>query len=136
MGLKAPMTSRIGNRGFTFIEVIVATAILALGTVLIYEAFFISLDAFNYYSCYLNAVAVMDEKLWDAQNSLTCYGQAAQIQGGGGFTRKNRKYAWEVSYRLIGEKGLYAVNVSMRWNQGKKVFNLKRSTYALYAERG
>ena len=49
--------------GFTLVEVLVTTAVLSLGIVLIYRAFFTLLDSFGYYSNYLRVIAFADEKL-------------------------------------------------------------------------
>ena len=59
------------KKGFTLIEVMVTTAVLSLSMVLIYQAFFISLDSFNYCADYLDVVSWADEKLWQAQDSVT-----------------------------------------------------------------
>ncbi len=135
MGLKAEMMLRTGNRGFTLIEIMVATAVLSLGTVFIYEAFFSSLDAFNYCSNYLNVASWMDEKVWQAQEALGRFGPQAKIQTAGMFTSNNKDFKWSLSNRLIDKKeGLYRIDLALSWQEGSRKRKLTRAAYALYEE--
>lgn len=128
------MMLRIGNRGFTLMEVMTATCILSLGTVLIYESFFITLDSFNYYSNYLNVASWMDEKIWAAQDNLSRFGPSSQIDTTGEFINRNRNFRWNLSYNLIG-KNLYQIDLTLSWQEGKRFVKLLRSTYAMYEEK-
>ena len=83
--------SRTGNKGFTLFEVIVTTAVLSLGALFIYEAFFDSLDLFNYCSNHLRAISWADEKIWQTQDSLGRLGPEAHIQTAGEFVEGNKK---------------------------------------------
>lgn len=144
------MTLRIGNRrpivtgqaslekaankkqssliGFTFLEVMVASAVLALGTVLIYEAFFISLDSFNYYADYLNVSSWADDKLWQAQSQLM---QGIPVgQESAEFKDNNKVFSWDLASNLIDEQAnLYSLDLSLRWKTGKRESLLIRNTY-------
>ncbi len=127
--------SRIGNRGFTLIEVIVATAILATGIVFIYESFFISLDSFGYCSDYLNVVSWADEKVWEVQDDINRFGFLARIDKRGNFRKGNKNFYWELSCRLIGEAkeiDLYKVDLKLSWQMGRRKLGLVRSAYATY----
>ena len=129
-----PTMSRTGNRGFTLVEVMITVAVLALGAVLIYEAFFILLDAFNYYSDYLDVVSWADEKVWEAQNGLACYGSAAMIETDGTYATKGGKFKWRVSVDGT-DQGFYKVSLRLFGEQGKRKVNISRATHAMYVER-
>jgi len=130
------MTLRIGNRGFTLMEVMTATAILSLGTVFIYEAFFISLDSFNYCSNYLNVASWGDEKVWQAQDNLTRLGPQAQIEDSGVFSNRNKNFSWRLSHDLIDEAGgLYKIDLTLSWKEGPRNVKLSRAAYAKYEKK-
>lgn len=142
MAQKVRMTSRIGNKGFTLIEVMVATAVLSLGAVLISESFFISLDSFDYYANYLTLASWADEKLWGAQDQLSRFGNAAQIQPGGRIVNRNKDIGWSLSSSVVDEaKGLpsglslYRINLDLSWQEGHRKARLSRSAYALYEKK-
>ncbi|MFH1593564.1 MAG: prepilin-type N-terminal cleavage/methylation domain-containing protein [Candidatus Omnitrophota bacterium] len=126
----------IGSRdGFTLLEVMVATAILSFGILLIYQAFFTTLDAFNYYSNYLNLAPWIGEKVWEAQDELVRLGPRAQLAKSGGFRRRNKDCKWSLSYSAIDrstDRDLYRVNVMLSWLEGKKRIELKRIGLAIH----
>jgi len=126
---------RTGNKssGFTLIEVMVTTAVLSLSLVLIYQAFFISLDSFSYCADYLDVVSWADEKLWQAQNSLTHNGTLDPTAAHGEFINKNKKFEWVLSNELLDETGrLYQLNLDLLWRQGKRNIKFSRTAYAIY----
>jgi prepilin-type N-terminal cleavage/methylation domain-containing protein len=128
------MISRIGNnKGFTLIEVMIATAVLALGTVLIHEAFLSSLDAFDYYYNYLRLASWADEKIWDAQDELLRLGPQADIEREGEFSDRNKNFRWSLSYVSLEEtKSLYGIDLILSWQEGKRKASILRSAYAIY----
>lgn len=130
------MMLRIGSKGFSLIEVMVATVTLSLGTVLIYEAFFISLDSFNYYSNYLSVIPWMDEKVWQAQDDLSKFGALTQIGTTDEFQKagKGKVFRWNLNYSLIDD-GLYRIDLNLSWQEGQRKVKLLRSAYAMYEEK-
>jgi prepilin-type N-terminal cleavage/methylation domain-containing protein len=130
------MTLGAKDRGFTLLEVMVATAVLSLGVVLIYETFFSSLSAFNYYYNYLNIAPYMAEEMWQAQDKLTHFGETANVNTEGEFKIVNKDCKWGLVYNLIDEGRdlykLYKIDMSVSWQEHKKEVTLSRSTYALY----
>jgi len=131
------MMSKTGNKeAFTLVEVLVAMMVLALGTVLIYESFFKSLDAFNYYSRYLTLTSVMDEKVWEAGDSIARLGNLSAIKNSGTFSSNNRDFRWSLSDSPIEEQGnLFRIDFALHWREGKRNIWLSRATYAIYEER-
>ncbi len=122
---------KTGNRAFTFLEVMIAAAILALGTVLIYEAFFISLDSYNYCTDYLNVASWAEAMLWQAQAKLR-EGQSLNAEESGDFTENNKIFSWNLNYNLAdAETRLYSIDLLLSWKTGKREFTLSRNTYAI-----
>ena len=131
------MMSRIGNkkRGFTLIEAMVATLILVVGVVFIYEALFISLDAFNYCVDYLELSGWTDEQLWLAHDKIMRLGSSAAVNASGELYLGNKKFDWSISSDLLNEDtGLYKVDVGLFWRQNKSNRKILRSTYSIYAQ--
>ena len=128
---------KIGNRAFTLVEVMATTAVLSLGTVLIYEAFFSSLDSFNYCSNVLNVIPWMDEKLWQTQDSSNRLGiSSSETQGE--FVQGNKKFTWELSYDLLEEMesfDLYKINLALSWQESQRKIKLLRTAYTEYAKK-
>lgn len=151
------MTSRTGNKstgftplekksnrtnsnfltGFTLIEIMVATMVLSLGAVMIYEAYFLSLYASNYCYDYLNVVSWADEQIWEAQDNLNRLGILPQEMMSGGFRENSKDFKWGLSYGPAGEAGeLYNIDLVVNWRESGKAIKLSRSAVALrYAER-
>lgn len=128
------MISRIGNRkGFTLVEVMIASVILALGVVMIYQGFFISLDSLGYCLDYLRLSPLADEKIWQAQDALRRLGPKAELDTSGNFIYGRRSFGWNLSYNpLEGSSGLYEINLSVLWQNGRRQARLNRGAYALY----
>jgi len=120
-------------RSFTLVEVLVTTVVLSLGAVLLYNAFFISLDSFNYYSNYLKALPWMEEKIWTSQDFLTHLHEPAQIDRDGEFKSGNKNFTWHLAYNQVNEQeGLKKIALTVYWRQGGKDISLSRVAYAIY----
>jgi prepilin-type N-terminal cleavage/methylation domain-containing protein len=129
--------SGIGNKkeGFTLLEVIAATAILSLGIVFIYQAFFTSLDTFSYCANYLDVGSWSNEKIWEVQNKIKCFGPSVPIETTGSFTKRNRNFEWGLSYGLIDMAAdLYEINLAVLQQEGKRRVVLVRTAYVVYEE--
>ncbi|MEK6564703.1 MAG: prepilin-type N-terminal cleavage/methylation domain-containing protein [Candidatus Omnitrophota bacterium] len=122
-------------RGFTLIEVLVTTAVLSLGIVLIYRAFFTLLDSFGYYSNYLRVAAFADEKLWQAQDALSCFGPDAGAGSSGRLNIQNKDFNWRLSVSPIEAESLYRIDLAVSWRQGPRTRELSRNGYALYIKK-
>jgi hypothetical protein len=110
----------------------VATAVLALGAVLIYEAFFLSLDIFGYCANYLKLASWADELVWEAQDLLTYSGETAQIPTNGVFVSANKKFTWNLSYCALAQEHVYSIGLVVSWKEGTRVMKLFRDAYAIH----
>lgn len=131
------MTLRTGNKrfGFTLIELMIATVVLSLGVVMIYEAYFLSLYTFNYCYDYLNIVSWADEQIWQAQDDLSRLGALSQPEVSGEFRKNNKDFKWDLSYASMGGAcGLYSVDLAINWHEGAKTRRLTRTAFALRYE--
>ena len=129
------MTSRTGTNkgGFTLIEALIATIILALGTTFLSRSFFITLDSYNYCSRYLQVMSWADEKVWEAEEKLSRLGAAASLNNAGIFTEKGRDFKWYLAYSPLDADGsLYKVDFEMSWQEGARNARIQRSTYSRY----
>ena len=132
------MMSLTGNKknGFTLVEAMFATMVLSLGAVLLYEAFFISIDAFNYCADYLSIASLADEKMWEAQDSLSRTGGSDLTETGGILEALGKTFRWGLSYGLVDEaQSLYRVDLEVAWKEGKRDERISRAGYAIYREK-
>ena len=119
-------------KAFTLVEVMVTTAILAFGIVSIYEALFVSTDVFGYYMNYLHSQDWMDEKIVQAQEQLTQAKTFEADKAAGRFVRGNKTFGWFIMVNPVDEEaGLYKIDLTLSWKQGRKDIDLSRSAYLL-----
>lgn len=122
--------------GFTLVEVMVATAILSLAVVLLYQTFFRFLDLFEYYSYYLYSAPWMNEKIWQAQDAINRLGPVAIIDTSGELMVMNKRCSWSLAYAPIDDAAsLYRIDLELRLPEGKRPLRLMRGAYALYHKR-
>ncbi|MFC1709579.1 prepilin-type N-terminal cleavage/methylation domain-containing protein [Candidatus Omnitrophota bacterium] len=120
------------NRGFTLIEIMVTVAILSFGILAIYESFFISIDAFSYYTNYLNAQGWAGEKVWEIQNKLLRLDSQMVKDNIGTFTLKNKDFNWGATIKPIaGQSGAYRLDVLLFWKEGSRERCVHRTVYAI-----
>lgn len=129
------MMLRIGSKGFTLIEVMLAASVLALGALIVYQAFFIALDSFNYYSHYLDVVSFANGKIWLAQQKLEESADLSAIETSGEFSSDGRTYTWGLTNSLLEDEKnkakLFKLFFELRWREGNKSAGIYREAYAL-----
>lgn len=114
----------------------VAVAVLSFGLVLVYQAFFTALDAFNYSADYLQISPWMDEKIWEAQDSIMRTGKLEDNQTQGEFTARNKKFGWTLALGSLGPGGnLSEINLEVGWKEAKRNVKAFRWGYANYEEK-
>ena len=123
------------NKGFTLVEVMMTVAILSFGIVSIYEALFVSLDAYGYYTHYFNTSDWIGEKIWEVQSELINSGALNEEQTSGKIVRDHKAYDWLMTVSLLDPtQGLYKVRVILSWQEGNKKVDTTREVYLLPPE--
>jgi prepilin-type N-terminal cleavage/methylation domain-containing protein len=121
-------------RGFTLIEIMVAVSLLAFGIVSIYEALFASLDAFSYYSNYLNVQTLANEKIWEIEDQILRSEIPKPDAVAGNFVVENHTFQWQTQATPLDEaQGLYDLQLTLSWKEGLREINISRETYAMTA---
>lgn len=108
----------------------VATAVLSLGMLFVYESFFSVLKAFDYCSTYLSSVGFVQEKLWTAADSVMRDGSLGpEVQGE--YSSEGKTFAWNLWQESAGGE-LYRVGVRLNWKAGKRDMEISRYAYAIF----
>lgn len=124
--------SRQWRRGFTLIEIMAATAILALGVVFVYQALLNCLDAYDYYESYFFVSEEVSEKLALAQLELTTTGRFLGERSGK-FLNRNREFSWELSCVPAGaNEDLFRIDLNVLWQSARRKLSMSREAYALF----
>jgi prepilin-type N-terminal cleavage/methylation domain-containing protein len=126
-------TSRTGNnKGLTLIELMVAVAVLCLGSTLIQEGLLRSLSLLGRHSHTLNAEIWMDERLWQAKQDAFYSESLDRSDKLGEFTADGRSYNWSLAVMpLSGGGGLYSFKLSVFWTEDGRTVDLVKESYAL-----
>ncbi len=122
-----------GNKkqGFTFIEVMVALAVLSAGIVMIYKSFFLCVDYLSYLTCRLYATQMIESKIADISSSYkqsqdNTFSRGAMTES----VEINHKWVdFNYSIDMYPEKGLdyvYRLKVSLGWHDGHRLMHISR----------
>lgn len=129
----APLT-HVKKRGFSLIELMVATAILSLGIVVVFAGFLLSVRGFNYAIDYLSVQYWIDEKIWGMQDELLHRSIVSTEDTSGVFVIRNKQFSWNAAHHLIEGldiASLYEIAVRVTWQEGKQQVSALRTTYVL-----
>lgn len=121
-------TSSCNRRGFTLVEVLISAVILAVGLVVIFEAFLSSLDIVNLVDNRLNAQWFLNEKMQQLQSNLDRQsGMFIPMKQSGAVEIANKEFDWQLDMELVDVyQELYKVTAKMNWAEGSKQRMIKR----------
>ena len=138
------MMLKTGNErassGFTLIEVMVTAAVLALGTVFIFES---NLMNMNVYGRYVNRLAIQnwaDQKIWQAKEALLADDFATAGKTSGDMEGKVKTYHWELetsenASNVIGTNSLYEIKLNISWPENGQAVQVTRNSFVLKIKR-
>lgn len=126
---------KIKRKGaFSFIEVMVTIGILSFGLVLIYKAFFLSLNYLHHLNCRFYAVNFLDSKIARLQKILEL---KKDLRLGDRETsdkvlvdHRTVDFIFRSNFNSVeGINNLYRADVSLSWREGAKDIRIARSAY-------
>ncbi|MBI3602312.1 MAG: prepilin-type N-terminal cleavage/methylation domain-containing protein [Candidatus Omnitrophica bacterium] len=127
--------SSIGNKekGFTFVEVMVALVILSAGIVMIYKSFFLYADYLSYLTCRLHATQMMESKIADIERSFRQSQGSSFDTGAMTETVKINHKRVDFNYTinttsLLGLEGVYRMDITLAWHDGHRLMQLSRAS--------
>jgi hypothetical protein len=130
--MKQRILSSKKSKGFTLVELIMTVASLAFGIVTIYEALFISVDTYGFYTNYLDTQDWIGTKISEFQDQLTETRILEPGETSGQIVRENKTYNWSaVIFPVNEEQALYKIDVTLSWKQGGKKVKTSRTAYLL-----
>ena len=127
------------ERGFSFVEVMVAVAVLAFGLVLIYKAFFISLDYTEHITHRMHAVILLDNLTSQIQQKVKTEKKppAGNIESTQQIPINNKKvnFHYQVNFtKLEHREDIYQADIALFWTEGERQIRLFRSFYVPYEQ--
>ncbi|MDP8265936.1 MAG: hypothetical protein P9M07_03215 [Candidatus Aceula meridiana] len=137
MEIKKILPERLKKRcGISFVEVMTTVVVLSFGLVGIYRAFFTSLDYLNHASYRLHAANFLHNKIELIQRNFQMSNTTNLKDGRDVYPVliNNRKvdFDYESSVENVGSlDGIYKLNVSVSWREGKRDIRISRSVYIL-----
>jgi prepilin-type N-terminal cleavage/methylation domain-containing protein len=124
------------KNGFTFLEVMVTVAILAIGLVMIYKAFLLSLDHQNYLIHRLYANVLMDQKIGETRFFLQEKGAVAlekeKKEKVEHVVINNRDIPFTIArffQKVPGIENFLQMDIGISWFEHGRPIHLTRSLY-------
>ncbi len=121
------------NKGFTFVEVMVALAILSFGIVMIFKVFFVSLDHMSHITSRLYASTLLDNRIEAVERHLRTFNafpfdleEKEAIDTG----TKEMEFVRNMTLSEVEDYfDIFQLDLSLKWMEGEKEINLSRSAY-------
>lgn len=132
------MMLKTGNKGFTLIEVMLATVILSLGSVLIQEGLLRSATLIGRCEHTLTVQRWMDQKIWKTKESILYdpEGDGASESGSGTFLYEGKEFSWDLEADAQdSSNSLYLIKLSVSWNEGGRPIHLTKAMLAAKIEK-
>ena len=125
------------KKGFTLVELMITVSILSLGLVMVNGALIRIADLLGRYTNSLVGYQWMDQKMWEAKESLF-YSEAIRTDAGGTgvVSLLNQKEAyWSLQDKaVLMTKGVHDLSFTVGWQQGQSFVQISKAGYASSAE--
>jgi prepilin-type N-terminal cleavage/methylation domain-containing protein len=113
--------SRTGSeRGFSLLEVLVATVILSIGVVFLFPSFFMAADALVNTRERLTVQSWAENRLWESARTLEQVGGGVVLSDAGEVLLGKKTYAWEMESGEV-DPGLSSLSLTVRWTSGGRM---------------
>ncbi|MFH1360028.1 MAG: prepilin-type N-terminal cleavage/methylation domain-containing protein [Candidatus Omnitrophota bacterium] len=128
------MIKKNNQCGVTFVEVMVTMAILSFGLVLLYKAFFVSLDAMNHLTHRLYALALIDNRIAFMQKVFEEKGdiplQMQQPVDRVLFDQRPVDFRTQTDVRSVENlNNVYQLDIALFWQERGRDIRISRTTY-------
>ena len=134
--MKAPTRGLKGEQGFTFIEVMVAVAILSLATVMLAQSNLLSLDV---HARYANRIAIQnwaEEKIWETRQAILESETSEEKEGSGTVTIQNKDFRWKLNVKATDDEEISLIDLKLTWKEGRGEATTSRAGYVLKKKPG
>ena len=117
--MKVPTFGLKGEQGFTFIEVMVAVAILSLATVMLAQSNLLSLDVHARYANRLNIQNWMEEKIWEAKQNILESEAPQADEASGTVMIQHKDFRWKLKTEASDSDEVYLYDLNLTWKEGR-----------------
>ena len=121
-----------GDRGITFIEVMVTVVILSAGLVAIYRSFFIGLDYLQHLSCRLYALNLMESKIASAEQNFRSLKDfdIGPLTDTAVINNHPVEFRFTVNLVPVGNLlSVFKLDIAISWEERQRVVTVSRSAY-------
>lgn len=133
------MTLKIGNKGFTLVELMVVVSIVSLATAMIYQSNLIALHTYGQYLHRLSLQDFAEEKIWEAKEKILASEKAPEPgETSGVFSDDNKNYEWQLKVesmlelnnpKLPDKLSFFMIRLTLRWQEGGRPMTVSRLAY-------
>ncbi len=134
-GSSAFLSRRIGlrgERGITFIEVMVTAVILSAGLVAIYRSFFIGLDYLQHLSCRLYALNLIESKIASAEQNFRSLKDfdIGPLTDSAVINNRPVEFRFDVDLEPVGNLlSVFKLDLALSWEERGRTITIVRSAY-------
>ena len=121
--------TRQPQKGFTFIEVIVAVSILSLGSVMVQQSNLSSLGVYGRYTHRLSIQNWAEEKVWEAKEAIYNSDAPEVSKSSGEIVRSGKRFQWNMNIGDTDIKDLYTIQLDITWQEGREKGRLTRGGF-------
>jgi prepilin-type N-terminal cleavage/methylation domain-containing protein len=119
------------NQGFTFVEIMVAVAVVAIGLVAVLGSFITSYQIFQQTENYNQAVLISLDQFWQLEDALA-QGDNSSSLPSGELTDGLKKFQWAFEETPIQDyNDLKEIKLKISWLDGKRTGQINWATYLI-----
>ena len=117
--------------GFTLIEIMMTSVIMALGTLLLHDSFLKFAELYGRYTDGIRVESWVNDQLWQAREAIVyAPGEAGNVSGSGTVVIGSRSFDWTRQGKLLSGRGFYSIQMNVSWLEGNRPTSTSREIYA------